>query len=461
MKYEKIEKSRHNHFSHLLYRYGARKANNLALEIISTNAHEKIADPFVRVLLAGRALGLEIANPNEYESGKSHLVIAKTWSNYENYMLLNDITHLFPDASTIDKHASYPIYQNLASKLNQLKNRKTSEQAMIELFKFMRENKDHLISLFAEDFTNSIIPEATISAYKIFGINNLLSLLQKHATGLNQILIEDMKHLIQSLNLAKLLAEADFWLPCDLNYLTIAEEAFNYDNKKIIESLYEWAPDNVRRVLVAYHAFNIQDFHDRDFYTKAIEDNIPSAIISLCKLWPDEVSAQMIRSLLEKGLHSDNSDIVTSHTDHEVAKLSTFGNMVSNAIYAAKYVLHHDEIQSYYKRFLMAEGLEKLKIDVLDELTDCEDESVDEIIAQNALTASGWLLTAIAETIENHPSESGLNAIFSRLLDRSLKLDRLPIIDALAEHRPDDDLRNKLLIILDEQGCRCGGCVWR
>jgi hypothetical protein len=200
---------------------------------------------------------------------------------------------------------------------------------------------------------------------------------------------------------------------------------------------------------------------DRPLFAAAFRSGVPPAVALLLRVWPDAESRELLRNTLEAGLAAAAEDLVTEGASPTKATLTPLGQQVSSAILFAKEHLAATDAVTSLAEFLKRPGIETLKRSAVEQLAEIGGPEAAAAMVPIARTATGQLLSQVAEAIEKLPSSEALDALFARLPDRTLRLDRLPMIDALAKHRPDEALRAALMALLREPGCRCGGCVWK
>jgi hypothetical protein len=460
------ENGTYNHkiISHYLCFYAKKEAAKLSLQIITTDEFDNIFDPFIRVLLICTSLRLDEVDPLNYQSGLESSVISSAWRECKPFNFTKHFSHIFPTELKTQDNPCYALYQRLEKMHDDLISIKKCKIAMSEFVTLIRECKNHLYVLHEKNVPCEEFADIPQSAYGITKTKNTLDLLDKRWNPREESIKDTINRFMRLLRLAYEICNAEIWFPKGIDMKRISSKFFSLDDNKIkafIREMFDYAPDNSKDELVRQYSHFTLYQSDRKFFTYAIEQNVPFAIIASCNAWPDTESIAMIKRFLDSALEVGDPGTLSYDEKRQKHELNSFGKMVSYSITAAITILPKDELYDYYKRFLLAEDLEKLKIEFLAELDDCDDPKIGGILAQCALTANGWLLSNIAEAIERNPTDSGLDALSSRLLDQSLRLDRLPVIDTLASHRPDNHLKSKLCAILEEQGCRCGGCVWR
>lgn len=226
--------------------------------------------------------------------------------------------------------------------------------------------------------------------------------------------------------------------------------------------LLEIAPEPQKREML----FHLADFHpeptDLPVFVGRYQAGDSNALALIVKLWPGEESVRLIERALENGLSASFEDLMFPNPEKAGAfKETPLGRQVGCAISLGRNHLPLERVIHYFIRYLEHSPDPALRAQVAGELGEIGGTEAGEALARAAATAEGRVLSDVAEAIQKVPTPEGLENLFSRLPDRTLRLDRGPVIDTLIELRPDERLRDRLFELTQEPGCRCAACVWR
>lgn len=450
----------------MLWRYSVREVSRLALAIIHLDPTIAKADPFVRTDLLFRALRLEVEAEGKLLSKAPAKVMAFVWKSYRPDDWRRDIIEIFGTPEIPDSHPCFSAYDSVRSGRVRLRNAESVVESMDEIFTVIHRDKEALVDLLDQAFASSEAIRVETVGYHMSRLMRFLTDIQPFLSGAPRDLIQCHSRLATLLGVFRLICEAESggWT-AEFPLKGSTSNPYHVDGGVIrhsLRSLFHKAPEPRKRDVLAHLANFKPEPDDWQLFQDRFDAGDPNALSLMIRLWPGEQSLALIDRSLEMGLTSSVEELVILEPEKRGSiRLSPKGQQVSSAIFNARGRIPDERVVGLFIDYLRSSKVDEFRRNVVRELTEIGGSRVGLALAEAALTTEGMLLSMVAEAIEKVPTPEGLDALSSRLLDRSLRLDRMPMIDALVTHRPDERLRASILVLIQEPGCRCGGCVWR
>ena len=450
-----------------LWRFGVREVNRLALDLVTAGYADNTAEPLWRAVLTGRAIGLGVEMPDRILDKDPDKAVTAVWKNYSLRHWVSDMTELFAELDVPSSHPCREVYDFVFGSLTSLRARAAVRETTGRLVEIILRDRE-LIGALHEQMPPMCVSSVTAveARNRIQPLSLFVGYVLQRLPPEDETFRDRAGRLSWLLRLAQKCCDAvdGGWAGSGDCLRRRIRDFYSLDDsgaRMVLRDLLECALLAEKHDLLIALSEIGPAASDRAYFTTAFSEGLLTALGLLLKHWPDDESRELLQNVLQEGLRAPTDQLVVIDPERSKLHLTPSGREVSNAISLARHHLPDESLVPCFLSYLAKPDIGPLQYTVVEELGEIGGNQAGAVLAEMAKTATGCLLTCVAEAIEKAATPEALDALLSRLPDRSLRLDRLPVIETLARLRPDHQLRLALLELLREPGCRCGGCVWR
>jgi hypothetical protein len=450
----------------LLWQQGFREIGKLALQVVILDPTLTHADISLRTRMIGRALGIPLDRVSSFGCTAAEIMAAH-WAACNASALAFHLTELFGIPTLPATHRCAPIYGALESLLPGLQTESSSENAMVLLTDTIRQHRRELTAMFAEVPTHPPTIEPSAAAGRILNLAEFLVEIKGVIAHVSTDLKASAARLHALLRLIASFCHAVSDGRSDQRFPLSSPNTNPYlseddDLRRAIRRLLHEAPEPTKREFLSHLADFGPEPIDRDLFHQRFAAGDTSALALILRLWPDAEAVGLIEQTLETGLASPPESLALPKRGQSSSlALTPLGKQVESAIFFSHKHLEPSRAIRYLVAYLRDSTITNLQRAATRALGEAGGDEAGIALSAAVQSARDLLLSDVAEAIARVPTNAGIDALLDRLPDRSLRLNRLEIIDTLAACRPDDRFREQLLLLIQEPGCRCAGCVWR
>lgn len=435
----------------------------LAVELVERGVDKEISDSVLLSEIVARALHLSIEAP--YRPGDDPVKSgARLWKKYKFSQWTVDLLEVFGEPDIPENHPCASLYASVSAALPSLCKPETVAAALAEILHNIAAHKSALRNL-----------HETAPAYPAeIPLGMVVQRLQWMIRFLMQIepLVRKSDLSPRVTNMLSLLrlgltccktSEEDWWPRLQLGSGNAVTNPFRTDSAMIRQALRQWmriVPLERRADLLSHLvAFDPEDC-DQALFLDRFDAGDENALRYFLKLWPGEDASALIEGVLNKGLAAMSEQLEVTGVSGS-KDLTILGQQVAKCLVCASHHLPVEKLLPYLIAYLNLSPVDKFRAAAARELGERGGYAAAAALAGVVPSVGKGVFGSVAEAIGKVPTPDAFDALLIRLSDRSLRLDRIDAIRTLIEHRPDEALRKCLEELLQEPGCRCGGCVWR